>query len=142
VDSEQRVLGSLTLLEKMAAKPHAVLDVLTLSDQEKIMDQLRVLTEEASGVEAEADLAYVIDKVHLLVAETPALAALLLAQEVRMPVTQDQATTRKVTRKRDLEAYRKSRHAQERAAQIRNHVVECRRRLEQALLEPPQKHRQ
>jgi hypothetical protein len=136
MNAEESVQASMTLLERMAEEPRAVLETLNPTEQERVITELGVLAERAAGVQAEADLLYVADAVHRMVEETPALGVLLLPDEVPVDAAQEQQpTTRKITATYDEAAYRKSRHAQERAAQIRNRVVECRQRLERALRE-------
>ena len=134
MNAEETVRASLTLLEQMSEEPGTVLEALNPTEQERVMTELGVLAERAAGVQAEADLLFVADSVHRLVEEIPALGVLLLPDEMRVDAAQEQRPrTRKVTVNYDQAAYRKSRHAQERAAQIRNRVVECRQRLEKAL---------
>ena len=54
-------------------------------------------------------------------------------------VTREQPKVRKVTAAYDDAAYRERRYAQEWAAQLRNHVVECRLKLERVLQETTKK---
>ena len=134
MNAEDSVRASMTLLEHMSEEPRTVLEALNPTEQERVITELGVLAEQAAGVQAEADLLYVADSVHRLVEEIPALGVLLLPDEMRVNAAQEQGPrTRKITKTYDERAYRKSRHAQERAAQIRNRVVECRQRLEKAL---------
>lgn len=133
---EETVHASMMLLEHMSEDPRAVLEALTPTEQQRVMTELGVLAERAAGVQAEADLLYVADAVQRLLEEIPALGVLLLPDEMRVNAAQEQRPrTRKITATYDQTAYRKSRHAQERAAQIRNRVIECRQRLEKALRE-------
>ena len=121
MNAEDSVRASMTLLEHMSEEPRTVLEALNPTEQERVITELGVLAEQA-------------DSVHRLVEEIPALGVLLLPDEMRVNAAQEQGPrTRKITKTYDERAYRKSRHAQERAAQIRNRVVECRQRLEKAL---------
>jgi len=99
------------------------------------MGKLRALADRCAEVEDKEALRHATDAVHRLVGETPALGALLLPRETSVTLPRERPTTRKVTFEYDQKAYRKSRYAQDRGAQIRNHVVVCRQKLESALQE-------
>ncbi len=139
MDLEDAVRDSMALLERMMAqKPETVLGALEPAEREKVIAELRVLANQAAGVQAKMDLLYVTSAVHRLVRGTPGLASLLLPQEARLTVAPEQPKRRKVTADYDERVYRKSQYAQDRAAEIRNHVVTCRERLERALREAPE----
>ncbi len=135
VDTEQAVQSSVRLLQRMSENPKAVLEVLDPVRRNEVMTELSVLAERSARVEDEADLLYVTDTLHRLIKEIPALARLLLPRNGEATSTQERPTTRKITFKYDQGAYNKSLYAQQHAAQIRNHVVQCRQGLERALRE-------
>lgn len=135
MSTEEAVRDSQMLLEQIAREPQVMLAALDPGELDRMMDGLSGLSELASKVQAEADLLYVAEAVHRLVEEMPALTALLLASDAVAQATQKWRTTRKMTARYDEAAYQKSLHAQRRAAQIRNRVVECRQNLEEALRE-------
>lgn len=141
MNTSEMVRDSQALLEQMSAEPEAVLEALDPAERSRVLKELRVLAEQTSEVEAEADLLYVADEVHRFVEETPALATLLLPSDMRVTAAQERPKTRKITADLDEKLYRKSRYAQEQAVQIRNRVVECRARLERALRDRSQKQR-
>ena len=134
MDTEKTVRESMAMLERMSEAPETVLEALDPAHRDRVITRLGVLADRAAGVQAEADLMYVAGAVRRLVEETPALAAWLMPGETG-EAAQAGPRRRKITFGYDQAAYRKSRYAQEQAAQIRNHVVECRARLESALQE-------
>jgi tetratricopeptide (TPR) repeat protein len=130
VNVAETVRDGQVLLEQMTEEPEAVLKVLDPEEQTRVVTELRTLDGRAGGVRTEADLLYVADAIHRLVEETPALAALLLPQEMDVQAAQNQ---RKIIPAYHEVTSSESQYAQEHAAQIRNHVIECRKELEQAL---------
>jgi hypothetical protein len=132
VDKDRMVSDSLILLEQMAENPEEVVEALAPAERESIVDILRALEGQSAGVRDEAELLALADAVNRLVEETPALAALLLPEEMDVGAVQEE---RKIT----LEDYGadapESQYVQEYAPQIRNHIVECRQELERQLHE-------
>jgi hypothetical protein len=98
-----------------------------------VVSHLHVISGKTVEVRSEADLLYVANTVWRLVKETPALSALLLPQDAYATEARNRRKRRKVSRADHEAAQRESRYAQERAAQIRNHIVECHQKLAQAL---------
>ena len=125
-----KVQDSQKLLQWMARKPDEVLEALDPAERRSVLAELHALADQAARVQSEEDLSRLSDAVHRIFARMPALL-----QEIDAAEPQSQPTRRKITFDYDEAAYRKSRYAQERAAQIRNSVVECRLRLERALRE-------
>lgn len=138
VGSEGAIRDSMALLERMMAQqPEALLGALEPGDREIVIAELRELANRAARVRAEADLLEVAGAVQRLVRGTPAWATLLLPKKRKV---------RKVTPAYDKKVHEiylqdPSQIAQERAAQIRNHVVKTRERLERALREAPPERR-
>jgi hypothetical protein len=131
----ETVRDSEVLLEQMTEKPEAVLEALDPEDGVRVMSNLHVLTSEAAKVRSEADLLYVANRLRRLVEGMPALAALFLLSDPHATEARKRSKRRKITKAYYEAAQQESRHAQERAAQIRNHVVECRQNLGRALQE-------
>lgn len=124
---EEIVRNSELLLKQLAEEPETVLKALSTAERTGVVSILQDLSIEAAEARSEADLLYVANRVRRLVEKTPALAAQLSLPNLYP------------TRRRGVSAsnhqaeQRESRYAQERAAQIRNHIVECQQRLSQAL---------
>src|SRR5215211_9290588 len=133
--TEQAVQSSLGLLQRMSENPRAVLEALDPAGRDEMMTELSVLAERSAGVEDEADLLYVTDALHRLLKEMPVLAKLLLPRNGEATSAQEQPTTRKITFNYAHRARQKSTYAQDHAAQIHNHVVQCRQELQRALRE-------
>ena len=132
----ETVQDSEVLLKHLTEEPEVVVEALTLEERARVVSDLHVLADKAAEVRSEADLLYVANAVWLLVKETPTLAALLLPQDAYATETRNRRKRRKVSRAHHEAVQRESRHAQERAAQIRNHIVESHQKLVQALREP------
>jgi hypothetical protein len=130
MDAAESVRDSQVLLEQLIEEPEAVLEALDTEEQARLVAELGTLDYRAAEVRTEADLLYVADAIHRLIEETPTLAALLLPQGIDMEAAQNQ---RKITTDYHEATSSRGRYVQEHAAQIRNHVVACRRRLEQTL---------
>jgi hypothetical protein len=137
VDTYQAVQNSIELLQRMSENPKAVLEALDPAGRNRVMTELSLLAEHSAGVEDEADLLYVTDALHRLPKETPALAKLLFPRNEEVTSPQERRTTRTITIDDIKVAYDKNLYAQEHAAEIHNHVVRCRKVLQQSLLDPP-----
>jgi hypothetical protein len=158
MDTEKTVRDGIRLLEQIARNPEDVVEALAPAEGKRTVEKLCVLEEQSAGVQNEAELLALADAVNRLIEETPALAALLLpdemdvgtAQEVRKITLEDYAAdapespyvqgySAQEVRKITLESYGtgapESRYVQEYVPQIRNHIVECRKELERQLRE-------
>src|SRR5829696_4654684 len=131
----ETVRQSEAVLKRMTEDSEVILMSLNPEERVRVVSVLDALDREAAGVRSEADLLYVANTVRRLVERTPPLATLLLPQDSYAMGTRDPRIRRKVTRAQHEAAQRESPYAQKRAAQIRNHVVECRQSLERALQE-------
>ena len=128
MNTEQSVEEALILLEQMGEDPNEILQVLDEAEQSAMMKDLDKLA--ARTVQSSADLLKLVDAIHRLVEDRPGLKALLLPEgtdiaeeraQRTVTIEDQQATT-------ELNAY-----AQQRAAQIHNTVIKCRKQLEAAL---------
>lgn len=130
---EQEVQSSIGLLQRMSEDPKVVLAALNPAERERVITKLGALADQSAGVVAEADLQDVINELYRLVEDTRDLNELLLSQGRRAKPAKKRPTTRKITFGYDKRAYDRPSYAQERAAQIRNYVVQCHERLVNAL---------
>lgn len=112
----------------MSEDPGAVLGLLDPAERDRLVTQLSELADWSAEAKDEADLLYVTDTLHRV----------LMLRNSEATSAQERPTTRKITPEYDEDAYSLEKHAsslyaQEHAAQIHNHVVQCRDRLEQEL---------
>lgn len=121
------------LLEKMLKEPEAVLETLDPADRDKVVADLYELADRSEKVQSEADLMAVANKIWRLIESTPGLDTFLLEFSERPKSTASKR--RKITAAYHERSRRESQYAQERAAQIRNRIIECRQNLERALQE-------
>jgi hypothetical protein len=132
MSQEQRVREVLILLLQMSVDAKDVVQVLDEAERSSFIKQLGVLYEQAAAVQSDADLSNLIDAIHRLVEDRPALVSLLL------PEGNDaiqQSPLRSVSMADHLATVEPNAYAQARAPQIRNVVIECRTQLEAALQE-------
>lgn len=133
---EETVQDSELLLKQMTEKPEAAVEALNLEERVRVVSKLHELTGEAVKVSSEADLLYVANSVWRLVEETPGLADRLLQQDDCATEARNSHKRRGVSRAYHEAAMgEERRYVQKRAAQIRNHIVECHKELMQALRE-------
>ena len=132
VDTEKMMSDSLILLEQMTENPKDVLRELTPKQRVKVIAALRDMETQGAEAQSRAELMTLADAVTSLVEETPALAALLLPEEMDLEAAQ---VERRITLEEFGANHPESRYVQEYAPQIRNHIVECRQELERQLQE-------
>lgn len=137
MNTEQAVQSSIGLLRRISENPKGIVDDLDPAERDRLMTGLSVLAERSARVEDETDLLYVTDALHHLLEETPALAGQPSPRDDEVKSAQERPTTRKITFEYDREVYQRSSYAHQHAVQIRNHVVECREKLRQALPRHP-----
>lgn len=141
MNEEQIVQNAETLLEQMTEYPNDTLAVLDPAGRKMIVQTLGKLSERAGVVQDEDDLLSVADAIQRLVEDTSALRALLLPEETDIATEQEQRTVTQAHHKAAAEKAERAKHIQTRAAQIRNRLVECNQKLEQALRELVDKER-
>src|SRR6266704_1214259 len=124
---ELQVEGALILLEQMSEYPHEVLGKLDVEEQAVVMEMLDALVKQADAVQSEADLLKVADAIYRLVEDRPGLGALLLPEGTDVAKERSQ---RGVTLDDHLATTGKDAYVQQRAPQMRNALIECRKRLE------------
>jgi len=135
MDATQMVEDARILLEQMSESPDTVLTSLDQAEQSTVIAALAGLADRAAAVQTEAELLTVAEAMHRLVEDTPALRALLLPSEEEVAAARAQRT---ITLADHRATTNTNAHVHAHAAQIRNTMVECRQRLEQALREQTQ----
>jgi hypothetical protein len=129
---EQRVREVLILLLQMSEDPIEVVQVLDEAVRSSFIKELGVLGKQAAAIQSGADLSNLIDAIHRLVEDRPALVSLLLPEG--NDATQ-QSPLRSVSMADHLATVEPNAYAQARAPQIHNAIIECRTQLEAALQE-------
>lgn len=132
MSQEQRVREVLILLLQMSEDAKDAVQVLDEADRSFFIKELGVQYEQAAAIQSDADLSNLIDAIHHLVEDRPALVSLLLSQG--NDATQ-QSPLRSVSMADHLATVEPNAYAQARAPQIRNAIIECRTQLEAALQE-------
>lgn len=92
MDAANMVENSLVLLEQMIEHPDEVRGVLDPDERKRVVAQLHTLEHQAGEVRTGTDLLALADRVHRLVEGTPALANLLLPEEVDVAAEQGKRT--------------------------------------------------
>jgi CHAT domain-containing protein/tetratricopeptide (TPR) repeat protein len=125
------VKGSLDLLEQMTENPDEVRAALDPEERKRVVAELHDLESRAAGVQTNKDLLTLADAVHQLVESTPALADLLLPEEVDAATEQEKRWFYIEDPKPSCEAL----HIQENTTLILNEVHELRWNLEESARE-------
>lgn len=117
------------LLEQIAEEPEAILRLLQPAERDAVMAELRRLEVQAESVASEESILDVSMGVHELVSMSPSLRRTLLPSiDIDSPQRQITVMAHQATAER-------REHVQRQAAQIRNRMLECRKKLEEALRE-------
>ena len=132
MSQEQRVREVLILLLQMSEDAKDAVQVLDEAERSSFIKELGVQYEQAAAIQSDADLSNLIDAIHRMVEDRPALVSLLLSQG--NDATQ-QSPLRSVSMADHLATVESNAYAQARAPQIRNAIIECRTQLEAALQE-------
>ena len=132
MNEEQIVRDAKILLEQITEYPEEILTSLKQKERRKVLEKLYSLSKRANIIQDKVELLEVTDAIHRLVEDTPKLRTLLLPDETN--IAKDQSK-RAVTIADHKAVTEENRYIQEHAAQIHNRVIECRKRLEQALEE-------
>ena len=132
MSQEQRVREVLILLLQKSEDAKDAVQVLDEAERSSFIKELGVQYEQAAALQSDADLSNLIDAIHRMVEDRPALVSLLLSQG--HDATQ-QSPLRSVSMADHLATVEPNAYAQARAPQIRNAIIECRTQLEAALQE-------
>jgi len=132
MSQEQRVRKVLILLLQLSEDAKDVVQVLDEAERSSFIKELGVQYEQAAAIQSDADLSNLIDAIHRLVEDRPALVSLLLPEG--NDATQ-QSPLRSVSMADHLATVEPNAYAQARAPQIRNAIIDCRTQLEAALQE-------
>ena len=116
------------LLEEISEEPEVVLYALQAEERVMMLSALRLIEEQSSSIAGMEDLVAMSNAVYNTVTGFPELRQILLPSHER-----DDSLQRQITTAQHLAARADDQYVQERIAQIRNHVLECRESLEKAL---------
>ena len=131
MQADDRERESLALLNWMASHPYAVLGAFDPDERPAVVAKMRALAVRAEEAQGDiGEMRRVADTAYRFAQSTPGLADLLPPERGRAATV-----TRGISAGMHEASAERELHLEARAAQIRNHVVQCHESLERALQE-------